>query len=626
MDFAAESVWMANTALYLSVTSLPLLLALPLNYKATVSNTDLPTFDKNITMAEMTGDGQDMLVAVNGTTLSKQSLIDNTLDNKTHHISLFSTWEIEPSWQPKAITTNGEDAKIMVLPLGFLLAFLIGLAIKATHWWNEDIRYADGLMINVYNPYKTHRRVLMKIYSTEQPKSESPCRGDNMPTRAPIKVLPGNPSQRYLLDDLPADDDVFADNMRSLILAGGVSLGSYSKIRAPSFGNRSPTESMCSRCRQLEAMGSQLNVNDKDTNSRYYDEHILELCKLATVSSSLAMRRLQRQCSVASTRSASTVNGEPSREGAPLFISKRNRSCGKLCRQGTSTERNRYVGRKAFVDASRKSTSIKKTPHQKRLNSLTQRTASESQLGLFNGCDNSRTHLCDENDLLGIDALLKNSIQLNLDILHSLNASRSKAKLVRTYDKTSTDGRRSNELGSDPTSPNRTSRGSSSYLSSSDITSSNTTSTRTSATALVSSHSSAGSLCTNSSRRHSKKHSPHPYERHNLQRENNSKAFSVPSLKLSNKGASSTLQNEKSGIVFTIGSQNISTTENGCNIRRSMSSSVDGEWSSSGHQNMVVCRSVSLNSTLDCKQVSVGVVDEIKPSAESVRLRDYLIV
>ena len=587
----------------------------------------LESFGENIMVTEAADLRGYRLARAHGIIIKQRAFAEMLIQNKSQHkIRLFNSWEINPSLHQTGITTPKEAPSIIVLPLGFLLAFLIGVVIKATHWWNEDIRYADGLMVNVYNPNKTHRKVLMKVYSTERTESGSHCRSDNTPPREPIKVLPGKAKQRYILEDLTGEDAVFSyNNVRGVIRPEADSLSTYAKTKSPSYGARSPTESLCSRCRQLEVMGSQHQINEKDINNRYYNEHILELCKLATVSSSLAMRRFQRQRSLLSTNSTVTVNGEMTKESVALLVSKRNRSCGKLNRQGTPTERTRHIGRKASSDINRKLTTAKKTAHHKKADWSAHRTASESQLGMFSERGNSRTDICDENGLLGIDALLKNSIQLNLDILHSLNASRNRAKLIRPCGTATPEGRRCNHLESDPASPNRTSRGSSSYLSSSDITYSNTTSTRTSATALMSSHSSAGSLCQHPSRRQSKKRVPYPNERHKLEHENNPKAFSVPSLKLSNKDASMAAHTEKSRVLFTIGNQDINTSEPRCAIRRTQSSSAEVEWASNGRHNMAVYRSMSLNSSLDCKQISASAVNDIKPSVESTRSRDVLI-
>lgn len=71
------------------------------------------------------------------------------------------------------------DPQIVLLPLGAFLALIIGTCIKISHWWNEDIREADGVLENVYSAKYPHRPVLARVLSVERdPRGHRPyCNG-----------------------------------------------------------------------------------------------------------------------------------------------------------------------------------------------------------------------------------------------------------------------------------------------------------------------------------------------------------------------------------------------------------------------------------------------------------------
>ena len=524
------------------------------------------------------------------------------------YIKLMTRWDIEPRLYPPGFSTNKADTKLMIFPLGFLLLFLIGLGIKATHWWNEDIRYADGLMVNIYTPISTPRRVLAKTYSTEQgyqsDKTNTPTsHQDIMDQLQSLDMLHGTGSRSFLVG---MDDNISIGGAGK----GGYKMDAYHSAsvhqkrkhlsRNVSVGSGSPTESVCSRCRYIDSVEARLQLSERDICQRYHDHYSNPL---KSSSSSLAMRQLQHQISSASSHSTATMKSDSCSEGAPLLIARTARSSDRLHRRGQSRDKPN-VRPKLHTD----STDMKTAQRQKKPRPLTRRAVSESLIGVH------RMHHKKERaihtapveevpDITGINALLKNSLNLNLDILHGMSLVGSRWRPVRVAGNRTPECDQPTE-SSNLASPNQTSRGSSSYVSSSDITSSTPTSARTSVTGLYSSQSSAGSLSAAISRQNSKQLARFLLGKQYIQYENASKTLSTPSLKIGLRhGQNNPKREEEENIVFTIGNDKIEVNRK-MDLRRTWSSSNGMDWKKSPDgqtTNLALCRSMSMDTIVGAR-------------------------
>eukprot|EP00914_Ancora_sagittata_P010587 GHVO01020552.1.p1 GENE.GHVO01020552.1~~GHVO01020552.1.p1 ORF type:complete len:381 (+),score=36.16 GHVO01020552.1:237-1379(+) len=104
---------------------------------------------------------------------SQLSLISSTLDDNstkeiTHVVSSPVRIKTHVIWKPPSASVKStEEPKLLILPLGAFLALIIATCAKISHWWNEDIREADGLLKNVYSAKYPNRPVLARVISTE---------------------------------------------------------------------------------------------------------------------------------------------------------------------------------------------------------------------------------------------------------------------------------------------------------------------------------------------------------------------------------------------------------------------------------------------------------------------------
>ncbi|ELT87629.1 hypothetical protein CAPTEDRAFT_226598 [Capitella teleta] len=109
-------------------------------------------------------------VMVSHLPVSSASRDDNNTKQITNVVSSPVQIQTHVIWKPPTPRTRSTgDPKLLILPLGAFLALIIATCAKISHWWNEDIREADGLLENVYSAKYPHRPVLARVLSMEPP-------------------------------------------------------------------------------------------------------------------------------------------------------------------------------------------------------------------------------------------------------------------------------------------------------------------------------------------------------------------------------------------------------------------------------------------------------------------------
>ncbi len=305
---------------------------------------------------------------------------------------------------PRPADVPRRDMNMMILPMTTLIVFVIIVCVKITHWWNEDIRLSDGMMVNVYNPRLPPRRVLARVYSTEPSSSSSTSKRMSifaLADEAGSKLSPrcsSSTNTKYAETSFSTEEDIF---------------------RLPENVSRDAPRVGAGRRQGLDSGTRAKSPNSSPTRSLH--SGVAAAHRASSTQRAGRPRRVRRQTSSVSVKSCSTYRSDSSGDNMPL-----------LRRQQSDRQfgiANKALRNTSSVSLSRQYDTRKLSPQLRRLSPLASRACSESNLGLslpaavakLGGAEGVTAGTMEEiSEEATISKLLKHSLQLNISLLTNM--------------------------------------------------------------------------------------------------------------------------------------------------------------------------------------------------------------